>query len=234
MKINLTINIEKKHFYFLVILICMLFAVGVFAYVNPATGVGHTNEEIESVSAEKIISGTFGQNVGQGDFQFPANAKVSDNIFFPNFGTSGHDSQGIFFGPTVGVSNPYIIYSNVVGLRISSGTATQKPVYIEGNLSLQNGGNLLMANNKQITAPLGFTLNTRKVTVTNNLTVNGQIYAPNNVRDDCYSVGWLDIGCARCGAWSGCEEGYFIAGIAFQTGSENDELDYWALACCRI
>ncbi|MBW3022707.1 hypothetical protein KY308_01220, partial [Candidatus Woesearchaeota archaeon] len=57
---QIIINLEKKHLYFVVALVCVLFIIGVNAYVNPTTGVGH--------DASETGPGTFG---GPGDYTFP-------------------------------------------------------------------------------------------------------------------------------------------------------------------
>ncbi|MEM4337062.1 MAG: hypothetical protein QXG86_03590, partial [Candidatus Woesearchaeota archaeon] len=79
------IKIEKEHFYFLVVLVCVLFVLGVSAYNSgsrPAV-FGHSDEEIESLSAGKIKQGTFGAAVGADTnslFIFPGNLNVNSNL----------------------------------------------------------------------------------------------------------------------------------------------------------
>ncbi|MEM4336536.1 MAG: hypothetical protein QXG86_00855 [Candidatus Woesearchaeota archaeon] len=85
MKLTINININKEHFYFLVVLVCVLFVLGVSAYNSgsqPAV-FGHSDEEIESLSAGKIKQGTFGATVGADTnslFIFPGNLNVNSNL----------------------------------------------------------------------------------------------------------------------------------------------------------
>lgn len=67
---KIEINIEKKHFYFLMIFIGVLFVIGVSAYVNPTTKVGHGPEEIGP--------GTFGAQETNPVFTFPWNLNVNN------------------------------------------------------------------------------------------------------------------------------------------------------------
>ena len=71
MQINFSIKVEKRHLAFLVVLICVLFVVGVSAYVNPTTHVGH--------DANETGPGTFGGDANS-LYSFPGNVNVSGNI----------------------------------------------------------------------------------------------------------------------------------------------------------
>ena len=70
---QVVLNFEKRHLVFLVVLACILFVVGVSAYVNPVTHVGHP--------ANETGPGTF----GAGDYVFPGNLNVNGN-----FGVNGN------------------------------------------------------------------------------------------------------------------------------------------------
>jgi len=67
---KLVVNIEKQHFYFLVILVAVLFVVGVSA-LNPGKLVGHSASEVEP--------DTFGGSISS-LYTFPGNIKVEKNI----------------------------------------------------------------------------------------------------------------------------------------------------------
>lgn len=56
MQINFSVKIEKRHLVFLVVFVCVMFVVGVGAYENPTTKVGH--------DANETGPGTFGGAVG--------------------------------------------------------------------------------------------------------------------------------------------------------------------------
>src|SRR3989338_1540977 len=115
MKINLSINIGKKHFYFLTVLVAVLFVFGVSAstYTNPANKVGH--------DANETGPGTF----GQGNYGFLGNINITENLFFLN------SQKGIFWSATQDNSKPHIDYSPTSGLWISSGAGSNKPINIE-------------------------------------------------------------------------------------------------------
>ena len=59
MQINFSIKVEKRHLAFLVVLICVLFVVGVSAYVNPTTHVGHDANETGPGTFGGTVSDTF-------------------------------------------------------------------------------------------------------------------------------------------------------------------------------
>ena len=84
MRIQLNINIGKQHFYFLVLLFCVLFVAGVVAFGSggPPYRVGHSDDEISNISAEKVKAGTFGASAGNGNFTFPANLTINGNLKF--------------------------------------------------------------------------------------------------------------------------------------------------------
>lgn len=63
---DIHIRIEKRHLVFLVFLVSVFFIIGVSAYVNPSTGVGH--------DANETGPGTF----GAGDYVFPNNLNVTN------------------------------------------------------------------------------------------------------------------------------------------------------------
>src|SRR3989338_1776534 len=69
---QIIINIEKKHFVFLTVLVAVLFVFGVSAstYKNPVNKVGH--------DANETGPGTFG---GNGDYKFPSNLNISNNLY---------------------------------------------------------------------------------------------------------------------------------------------------------
>ena len=75
------LKIEKEHFYFIVILIAALFVIGVNAYTNPITHVGHDANE----TGPGIFGGAFTEW-----FTFPGNLRInntlnlSGNITFEN------------------------------------------------------------------------------------------------------------------------------------------------------
>jgi hypothetical protein len=106
---EVVIKIEKKHLYFVVALICVLFVIGVNAYVNPGQTVGH--------AAEEVVAGTF----GPGDYTFP------QDVFFPA------NNRGIFWSSARNTAMPYI-YANSGILRMASGGA--KPIIAAGNLQV--------------------------------------------------------------------------------------------------
>jgi len=66
------IKIEKRHFVFLIVLVSVLFVIGVNAYNSggPPYRVGHTDDEIQNVSAGKVLPGTFSGGIS-GNFVFP-------------------------------------------------------------------------------------------------------------------------------------------------------------------
>jgi len=169
---KIEINIEKRHFIFLVVLVSVLFVggVGAFGTVNPVV-FGHSDGEIANVSAQKIIAGTFGQNAGNGSYSFPNNLSISGNLFFSN------DQKGIFWASSADNTQPYLYVDKTTvqkGFWISSGVGSNKPIYIQGgNLSIQNGS-ITFANNATITAPKNLTINTPNLTITKNLTLGGE------------------------------------------------------------
>ena len=67
----LQIKIEKEHFYFLVILVAVLFVVGVNAYTNPSTHVGH--------DANETGPGIFGGTASDW-FTFPGNLRINKTL----------------------------------------------------------------------------------------------------------------------------------------------------------
>src|SRR3989344_617815 len=70
MRITLNINIEKKHFYFIITLFAVLFVVGVSAYNNPNV-FGH--------NANETAPGTFYGDVNS-LFVFPGNLKINNSV----------------------------------------------------------------------------------------------------------------------------------------------------------
>ncbi|MBW3023026.1 hypothetical protein KY308_02900 [Candidatus Woesearchaeota archaeon] len=164
------IKIEKRHFYFLAVLICAALIIGVSASVNPGQTVGHV--------AEEVVPGTFG---GSGDYGFPDDVNISQNLFFTKFA----GVRGIFWSSMdAGDLTPQITYRQMDGLTLSGGKSgvQQKPVNIKGDLQFP------LANSK-ITAPyVGLTVDTPNVTVTRNLTLGGVS------RDNWPSVTALDSG----------------------------------------
>lgn len=107
------LKIEKEHFYFLVTLIAVLFAVGVNAYANPNTHVGH--------DANETGPGMFGGNYTDW-FAFPGSLRInntlnmSGNLIFENI------TRGIFWGNN---TKPYL-WVDTGGLLISSGVGKQQ------------------------------------------------------------------------------------------------------------
>ncbi len=82
------INIEKRHLYLLAVFI------GVFAIAGIALAVvpnpGHSGAEIESIPAEKVEPGIFG-NALTADYTFPQNLVVSGNANLQNDVAVGND-----------------------------------------------------------------------------------------------------------------------------------------------
>ena len=68
---DIHIHIEKRNLVFLVVLVCVLFVVGVSAYVNPTTKVGHP--------ASETGPGTFG-GTSSDIFGFPGNLYVNRDL----------------------------------------------------------------------------------------------------------------------------------------------------------
>ena len=82
MQLNLSVNLEKRHLIFVVVLVCVLFVAGVAAYNSgqQPSVFGHSDGEIANVSAGKVVAGTFGAAAGFGDFAFPDNLIVSNTL----------------------------------------------------------------------------------------------------------------------------------------------------------
>lgn len=126
---KLEINIEKRHFYFLIIFVSILFVIGVSAsdYVG-SNGVGH--------DANETGPGTF----GAGDYVFPNNLNINRMLYFPNFDAFGYN--GIFWGTTSrDTTKPHIEYADTgagAGMWISSGLNTNKNINIQGNFIVKD------------------------------------------------------------------------------------------------
>ena len=112
MQINLSVNLEKRHLIFVIVLVCVLLVAGVAAFTSPSTNVGH--------GAEEVGNGTF----GAGDFVFPGNLKINSNFFLPI------NMKGIFWGTSESFLIPHINYDSANGLWISTGS-TRKDVNVE-------------------------------------------------------------------------------------------------------
>jgi len=122
---KIEINIEKKHFYFLLVFITALFVAGVSAFTSPSTNVGHEPSEV----GPGVFGGDSGSLHG-----FPGGVNVSMNLFFPNLAPN----NGIFWMTNLrDPAKPHIDYSST-GLWVSTGT-TGKNINVEGgNLTAGN------------------------------------------------------------------------------------------------
>ena len=81
---KIEINIEKRHFVFLVVLVAVLFAIGVNAYTNTITHVGHDANE----TGPGIFGGTFTDL-----FTFPGNLRINNTLNMSGNITFEHKAQ---------------------------------------------------------------------------------------------------------------------------------------------
>ena len=114
MNIKFNIKIEKQHFYFLIVLIAVLFAVGVSASLNPGKTVGH--------DASEVVAGTF----GFGEFIFPNNVTAGNITIMNNAKIEGE------------------LYAvNVSAANITTGNLSVKHNIAAGNLTISSSVNSL-------------------------------------------------------------------------------------------
>ncbi len=130
---QITVNIEKRHLVFLVVILAVFFIVGVTAYVNPTTHVGH--------DASETGPGTFGGTAND-VFTFPGGLNVNNGLasFFWVGGTYP-EGEGLRLNGSNGVS-VYLENSNGV-FRLINHPWNKELLTISQDGTLRVGGPIL-------------------------------------------------------------------------------------------